>query len=122
MENNNGFVTKFFQYLDTPLMIFIFEADEFILGVSVYMSLMIIFATLGIVIKGGVLIYALTAIITMYGYMRFKKNKPNGYTFQRLYKLGIFEPRFLGLLSINKKKQKAFKVLPYGFTTRLTGN
>lgn len=121
-HDRNKFTTKFFQHLDTPMMIFIFESDEFILGLFVYMFSLIVSAIMGIVISGGVLIYAVMAILSMYAYMRFKKNKPNGYTFQRLYRMGLMEPRSYGIKALMTKKQKSFKVLPYGFITKLTGN
>lgn len=113
---------KFFKYLDTPMMIVIFEADEFILGISVYLSLMLIATLLGIVLPGGVLLYAFMGMASMYAYIKYKKNKPNGYMFNKLYRLGIINARKFSYKRILSAKEKSFKVLPYGFLREFNGN
>lgn len=116
------FNVRFFKYLDTPMMLIVFESDELFLGIAVYLSLMIIAAALGIVLPGGVLLYAMFAMFAMYGYMSYKKNKPNGYMINKLYRLGIINARKFSYKRILSKEEKKFKVLPYGFIREFRGN
>lgn len=118
----DGYNVQFFEHLDTPLMIFIFESDEFALGMAVYLSTMIIAALLGIELPGGVFLYAVLAILAMVGYIKFKKSRPSGYTNGRLYRLGFLQPRTYGFKKMLTKKEKNFKVLPHGFLDNARGN
>ncbi|MCT7563171.1 type IV conjugative transfer system protein TraL [Aliarcobacter butzleri] len=122
-SNFDGYNVTFFKHLDTPMMIFIFESDEFAIGMATYLITMVAAAVLGIVLPGGVMFYAFFGIISMLGYMEYKKRKPNGFLMNRLYRLGIINPR--NFISYKKKlseKEKNFKVLPYGFLKEFRGN
>ncbi|WP_418181411.1 type IV conjugative transfer system protein TraL (plasmid) [Aliarcobacter lanthieri] len=118
----DGYNVRFFKHLDTPLMIFIFESDEFIVGMIVYLSTMILAAVLGIALPGGVFLYAILSLLSMLGYIKFKKTRPSGYMNGRLFKLGIIHVRSFGFKRFLTKKEKNFKVLPYGFLNEFRGN
>ena len=125
MDNQHsydGYNVQFFEHLDTPLMIFIFESDEFSIGMAVYLSTMIIAALMDIEIPGGVFVYAIVAVFSMIGYIKFKKSRPSGYTNGRLYRLGFLQPRTYGFKKLMTKKEKKFKVLPHGFLNDARGN
>lgn len=126
MSNNpmeyDEYNVRFFKHLDTPMMIMIFESDEFFLGLAVYLFLMIFAALFGIVIPGGVLPYAFMGIISMFLYVKYKKNKPNGYMINKLYRLGIINARTFAYKRFLTKQEKSFKMLPYGFMREFRGN
>ena len=102
---HDEFNVKFFRHLDTPMMIFIFESDEFMLGLAVYMSSLIVAASAGIQLEGGVIVYACISLIVMISYMKYKKNKPEGYMMAKLYRFGILEPRSLPQIKKLTKKE-----------------
>ena len=121
-HNHDEYNVRFFKYLDTPTMIIIFEADEFLLGLFVYLTSMIMAALLGIVLPGGVMLYALVAILTMLFYIKYKKNKPDGYLLSKFYRYGIIDARTFNYKRKLTKEEKKFKVLPYGFLNDIRGN
>jgi|GEM_PF-3060307 len=124
-KDREEYNSRFFKYLDTPMMIFIFESDEFVIGMLIYIFSLLFGALTGLVLPGGVMTYSILSILGMYGYMKFKKNRPNGYIFGRLYRLGLYEARSINGLNLKRiltKKEKKFKVLPYGFITSMRGN
>ncbi len=118
----DGYNVRFFKYLDTPMMLIVFEADELFLGIAVYISLMLFAAVIGVVLPGGVLMYAFFSILAMYGFMKYKKNKPNGYLMNKLYRFGIIDARKFSYKRLLSKEEKSFKVLPYGFMREFRGN
>lgn len=121
-QKYDEFNVRFFKHLDTPMMMIVFEADEFFLGVFVYLFFLISAALFSINIPGGILLYALMGLIAMYGYIKYKKNKPNGYMMSKLYRYGFIEARKFAFKRILSKKEKKFKVLPYGFIREFRGN
>ena len=118
----DGYNITFFKHLDTPPMLFIFESDEFIIGIVVYLSTMASATAMGIVLPGGVLAYALLGIGSMFGYIKYKKTKPNGFLVNRLYRIGILNARTFNYKRKLTKQEKSFKVLPYGFLKEFSGN
>ena len=66
----DGYNVPFFKHLDTPPMLFIFESDEFIIGIVVYLSTMALATVMGLVLPGGVLAYAFLGIGSMLGYIK----------------------------------------------------
>ncbi|MEV9477567.1 type IV conjugative transfer system protein TraL [Aliarcobacter butzleri] len=118
----DGYNVRFFKYLDTPMMIFIFESDEFYIGMFVYLSTMIFAALFEIILPGGVFIYALFGLLSMFAYIKYKKTKPTGYLNGRLYRYGIINARTFNFKRVLTKKEKKFKVLPYGFLKEFRGN
>ena len=103
-------------------MLFIFESDEFIIGIVVYLSTMASATAMGIVLPGGVLAYAFLGIGSMFGYIKYKKTKPNGFLVNRLYRIGILNARTFNYKRKLTKQEKSFKVLPYGFLKEFSGN
>lgn len=121
-KDYDEFNVRFFKHLDTPMMIVVFEADEFFIGIFVYLFSLIAARSLDIYIPGGVVIYAFMGIASMIGYIKYKKNKPEGYMLSKLYRTGFIEARSFSFKRILSKKEKRFKVLPYGFIKELRGN
>lgn len=119
---HDEFNVRFFRHLDTPMMIVVFEADEFSVGVFVYLFSLIFAQLFSIFIPGGVIIYAILAIFSMLAFMKYKKNKPEGYMLGKLYRFGLIEAKSFTLKRIITKKEKNFKVLPYGFMKEFRGN
>ena len=126
MNSNNphfdGYNVAFFKHLDTPMMIFIFESDEFAIGMATYLLTMVTAAALGIVLPGGVMIYAFFGVMSMIAYIEYKKRKPSGFLMNKLYRLGIINPRNFNYKRKLSEKEKNFKVLPYGFLKEFKGN
>lgn len=121
-QSFDGYNVPFFKHLDTPMMIFIFESDEFAIGMLSYLSTMIIATLLGIVLPGGVLLYAVIGLSSMLGFAEYKKRKPSGFLINKLYRLGFIEARNFSYKKILTEKEKSFKVLPYGFIKEFRGN
>lgn len=128
MDEQNRYNSRFFKYIDNPPMVGLFEVDEFIVFMSLLIGQMMTDLLFGLNIDGGILIYPVTAGMVALSYIKYKKNKPKGYFFQKLYRLGIYEPRnwvdpksMLGLKR-QSKKYKNFKVLPYGFVKKMSGS
>ncbi len=125
---NGKYNSRFFKYIDNPPMVGVFELDEFIVFLVSFIGLMLIALLFDIVLEGGVLVYAIIAVLVTLSYLKYKKNKPKGFFFQKLYRWGVYEPRnwrdFSKVLNlkVNSKKYKSFKVLPYGFIKKMSGS
>ena len=120
--NFDGYNVTFFKHLDTPTMLFIFESDEFLIGIVTYLSTMVIAAIFDIVLPGGVLFYAVLSIAVMLGYIEFKKRKPSGYLMNKLYRLGLLDIPTIRYKIKVTNQEKNFKVLPMGFLKEFRGN
>jgi len=121
MAQNN--VQHFFpRYIDRPRLIGIFEMDEFFLAFFIMVA--ILAASLAFPNISS-LIVMIVAIVTggtsAKLYSKFKKNRPDGFTLQKLYRKGFFSP------SMDDKKaflkypylSKMGPVVPFGFTNEL---
>ena len=109
------------RYIDKPRLIGVFEVDEIALFfgiVFVIIASSLAFPNLdsALVMIGSMAIGGSSA----YGYQKFKRNRPEGYTIQKLYRSGIFSP------TDNKKAYIKYpylrnigRVIPYGFTKEL---
>lgn len=110
------------KFIDRPRLIGIFEIDEFFVAfitMSSILALSLLFPDIGsltvmlVSISSGLLLAVL--------YSKFKRNRPDGYTVQMLYRKGIFTP------GIDDKQsyisyphlKKMGRVVPYGFTETL---
>jgi len=106
------------RYIDRPRLIAMVEIDEFFLFFGMIMLCLVLsFAFPNIdslfVIIGSVVI----GVAAAYALRKFKKNRPIGYTFQLLYRMGVISPTDdkKGLLKHSHLK-KLGRVIPYGFT------
>jgi len=104
--------------IDKPRLIGIFEMDEFFLSFGFMTAVLVIsLATPSV----NSLVVMITALVLGLGsgvmYKKFKENRPNGYSLQKLYRSGIFSPNDdkKGQLKY-KYLRKITRVVPYGFT------
>ena len=122
MNEQEDFQYFFPRYIDRPRLIGIFEIDEFFLAFG---TMFIMLAVSMAFPKISSLIVMITAISSGIGlavlYSKFKKNMPDGYTLQKLYRLGIYTPGTdLKAVAIKYPYiKKLGKIIPYGFTKEL---
>lgn len=112
-----GFFPRF---IDRPRLIGIFEIDEFMLFFGLLFFLIaasLAFPNLNslVVIIGSVAI----AVSSAFGYKKFKRNKPNGFTAHFLYKIGAYHPLDNKKAYFDYPYLKNHRVIPYGFTKEL---
>ena len=109
---------QFPRFVDKPRLIGIFEMDEFF----------ILFGTIGTVFALSlafpmansmfVMLFAIfSSVIIAYSYKKFKGSASDGYTFQKLYKMGVISPddNFKDKIKYSYLR-KIGRVIPYGFT------
>lgn len=117
MVDRNGEL-EFPRFIDKPRLIGIFEIDEFFLA----FGLMVVIVASSLLFPSIDSLYIMIAAIgsgflSATAYRKFKNNRSDGYTLQKLYRSGIFSP------TDNKKALLKYKYLrgglrmvPYGFT------
>lgn len=115
---NNNFFPR---YIDRPRLIGIFEMDEFFLAFFIMVAILassLIFPNFESLYV--MLLSISSGLLSAFFYSKFKKNRPDGYTIQKLYRKGLFSP------SDNKKAfllnpylRRIGPVIPYGFTKEL---
>ena len=120
MQNVNA---QFFpKFIDRPRLIGIFEIDEFFvafLTMTSVLALSFFFPDLGSLTVMLISISSGLGLAVLYS--RFKRNRPDGYTVQMLYRKGIFVP------GVDDKQsyvhypylRKIGRVVPFGFTETL---
>lgn len=118
MASNRSFFPRF---IDRPRLIGIFEIDEFFL--AFFLMTAVLAASL-LMPSVGSLTVMFSAIILGVGaaviYSKFKKNRPDGFTLQKLYRSGIYSPGDDKKALITKPYlRKMGNVVPYGFTKEL---
>lgn len=121
MADNQNFQYFFPRFIDRPRLIGIFEIDEFFLA---FFLMVLILATSLAFPKIGSLTVMVTAIVVGVGsaafYSKFKKNRPDGFTIQKLYRAGIYSPGDdKKALILRPYLRKIGNVIPYGFTKEL---
>ena len=123
MQQNGqqGPINFFPRYIDRPRLIGIFEIDEFFLAFAIMTSLIALSLAFPDI---GSLSVMITSITTGVGaavmYARSKKNRPDGYTVQKLYRKGIISPGDDKTSLIFYPYIKTMpRVIPYGFTNML---
>lgn len=109
---------EFPRFIDKPRLIGIFEMDEFFLAFSLMTAIL---ATSLLLPSLNSMYVMLASIIvglgSATGYKKFKNNRTDGYTLQKLYRAGLFSP------TDNKKAllkykylRRGLRMIPYGFT------
>jgi hypothetical protein len=115
-DNSLGLV-PFPRFLDKPRLIGVFEMDEFILFFAIIVSIIggsFAFPSLG---SGSVMFTAFAAGgFAAWGYKKFKRNRPDGYTFQKLYRSGLIAPDDMKQHRIKYPYLSRLRMIPYGFT------
>jgi hypothetical protein len=118
MDNIENLKEGFFpRFIDRPRLIGIFEFDEFILTFGVIFTVIassLAFPKLGSL--SVMLIAVFLGVSLGYAYKKFKRNRPNGYTWHFLYKIGAYHPTDNKLAIQKYKYLKKEKAIPYGFT------
>lgn len=118
MNDKEAFQYFFPRYIDRPRLIGIFEFDEFVLS---FLTMTTILALSLAVPQMSSLQVMILAIASGAGvgafYKKFKKDMPDGYLIQKLYRLGIYSPgddkkAYIKYPYLRKIK----RVIPYGFT------
>ncbi len=118
MKNNNNLHDGFFpRFIDRPRLIGIFEFDEFVLTFGIIFAVItssLAFPQFGslAVMLGSVTL----GVLAGFFYKKFKRNRPNGYTWHYLYKIGAYHPTDNKLAIQKYKYLKKHKAIPYGFT------
>jgi len=111
--------TFFPRFLDKPRLIGFFEIDEFFIVFG--MIVFVLFLSLAfpitslIAILGGI---ALGLVVNFF-YRKYKKNKPDGFAYHSLYRLGIFHPQDNKAYYIGRAYLTRRKICPYGFTKKI---
>ena len=116
---NGHFFPKF---IDRPTLIGIFEMDEFFVAFCVMVLILVgsfLFPDVGSLTVMLVSIASGLGLAVLYS--KFKRNRPDGFTMQMLYRKGIFTP------GVDDKQsyihypylRKMGRVVPYGFTQTL---
>ena len=106
------------RYIDRPRLIGIFEFDEFILSFITMTAILTLSLALPQLSSLQVMIIAIASGGGVGAvYKKMKKNMPDGYLIQKLYRLGIYSPgddkkAYIKYPYLKKIK----KVVPYGFT------
>jgi hypothetical protein len=109
------------RFIDRPRLIGIFEIDEFFLAfflMTLILASSLMFPDLGslTVMLLSISIGVSSAVI----YSKFKKNRPDGFTLQKMYRAGIYSPGDDKKALITKPYlRKMGHVVPYGFTKEL---
>jgi len=104
--------------IDKPRLIGIFEMDEFFLSFGTMTTVLVVsLATPSI----NSLVIMITAIVLGLSsgilYKKFKENRPNGYSLQKLYRSGLFSPNDDKKGKLKYKYLRRLKqVVPFGFT------
>lgn len=117
MQNQNLREGFFPRFIDRPRLIGIFEFDEFVLTFGIIFST--ITASLAFPKVGSLSIMLGSVFLGVsagYFYKKFKRNRPNGYTFHFLYKIGAYHPTDNKIATQKYKYLKHEKAIPYGFT------
>jgi hypothetical protein len=117
-ENHQYFFPRF---IDRPRLIGIFEIDEFFLAFFVMVTILassLAFPDLGsLTVMVGAIVFGIGSAVV---YSKFKKNRPDGYTIQKLYRAGIYSPGDdKKALLLNPYLRRMGPVIPYGFTKEL---
>ena len=116
---NGHFFPKF---IDRPMLIGIFDMDEFFVAFCVMVLILVgsfLFPDVGSLTVMLVSIASGLGLAVLYS--KFKRNRPDGFTMQMLYRKGIFTP------GVDDKQsyihypylRKMGRVVPYGFTQTL---
>ncbi|MDD3467143.1 MAG: type IV conjugative transfer system protein TraL [Campylobacterales bacterium] len=115
------FSPRFYRHIDDPIMILFFEIDDMAISFIILWLLLVISFVVGAKAGGVIFLYIGISLLAGAYYNRFKKNKPNGYIFQFLYKKGVYHP--LHSLGFKKYTNYAgdYKVAPRPFTKAMRG-
>ncbi|MFL1706545.1 type IV conjugative transfer system protein TraL [Campylobacter sp. MOP7] len=120
--SGQGPINFFPRYLDRPRLIGIFEIDEFFLAFIIMTAIVTISLAFP---QFGSLSVMITAVVSGLGvatlYSKAKRNRPDGYAAQKLYRKGIISPadqQKTGAVFFPHIKNMG-KVIPYGFTSTL---
>jgi hypothetical protein len=120
-SNTEDFTPKFYRFIDSPVMILFFEADDIAITVFSLLFMLIASLVLGFVAGGMIYIYIVAAVGVGAYYRNFKKNKPSGYIFQYFYKKGLYHPSNSMGLEKYKKHSNGYKVVPQYYTKKMKG-
>ncbi len=121
MAADKNYQYFFPRFIDRPRLIGIFEIDEFFLAFFIMASILAMSLAFP---KVGSLTVMLTAIFLGVGcavlYSKFKRNRPDGFTIQKLYRAGIYSPRDdKKAIILHPYLRNMGNVVPYGFTKEL---
>lgn len=117
MQNQNLREGFFPRFIDRPRLIGIFEFDEFVLTFGIIFTLITASLAFPKLSSLTVMVGSITlGVMAGYLYKKFKRNRPNGYTFHFLYKIGAYHPTDNKLAIQKYKYLKKEKAIPYGFT------
>ena len=111
-------VNVFPRFIDKPRLIGIFEMDEFFISFGLMAGTLLLSLAVPSIDSLVVMIAAITIGLTVGTlYKKFKANRPNGYTIQRLYRSGVFSPTDdkKGLIKYSYLRRIG-RTIPYGFT------
>lgn len=118
MSNEGSFFPR---YIDRPRLIGIFEIDEFFIAfftMIAILSLSLLFPSLGSL--SVMLVAVISGVMLAYFYSKFKKNRPDGYTIQKMYRSGFFSPTDnKKALILNPYLRRIGNTVPYGFSNVL---
>jgi len=120
MKNPKDYIVRFYKYLDRPMLIFIIELDDLIIGFLIFALQMITCMLLNVVIGGFMFVFLIVSCLSVYFWRKYKKVKPNGYIFQLLYRVGLLHPTSLFKQKSMRKKSK-FKIVPLSITKKMYG-
>ena len=114
LEYKKGFFPRF---VDRPRLIGMFEIDEAGLTFGIIVALItgsLAFPSIGSleIILSGIFLGGSAG----YFYKKFKKNRPNGYTWHQFYKIGAYHPTDNKIAAAEYPYLKEHKGVPYGFT------
>jgi hypothetical protein len=114
-ENFNYFFPR---YIDRPRLIGIFEFDEFVISFLVMTSIIALSLATPQISSLEIMLIAIGSGAGVGGlYKKFKKNMPDGYLVQKLYRMGVYSPGDDKKAVIKYPYLKKIKrIVPYGFT------
>lgn len=119
MNNNEGMF--FPRFIDRPRLIGIFEMDEFFLAFFIMiliLALSLLFPSTGSL--SVMLVAVVSGVSSAYFYSKFKKNRADGYTLQKLYRSGFYSPKDnKKALILNPYLRRIGNTVPFGFTNVL---
>ena len=119
--NQDDFGEGFFpQYIDRARLIGVFEMDEF--AIVFGLIFLIVAASLAFPSLGTVIVMPTAFFVGMLGgisFKKFKKNKPDGFTVQWLYKTGLLHPDEDPTRLVRHPYLAKLRTVPYGFVKEL---
>lgn len=121
MASNQDFQYFFPRFIDRPRLIGIFEIDEFFLAFFIMVTILASSLAFPQIESLTVMVTAITTGVgSAVFYSKFKKNRPDGFTLQKLYRAGVYSPGDdKKALILNPHLRNMGNVVPYGFTKEL---